>query len=70
MMKHSAFSEYEKTNMTDHQFAAWLRKRGATENWYSLLNMNCWFVGRNTIALAIYDNANSTRNIYIKKDTG
>ena len=60
--------DYKKTNMTDHEFEKFLRSKKAINNYYHLANMVCWYVKDITIACAIYDNANSTRSIYILKE--
>jgi hypothetical protein len=66
-------SDTEKANMTqsqpqmnDHEFAAYLRKNGAIDNYQAIPNTNIteWYNGNgDVVAKALYDNANSTRQI-------
>ena len=58
---------FTKVEMTDHQFAAFLRKLGAIDKYtVDPAGFNKWCDNEcNTVAVATYDNAASTRNIYI-----
>ncbi len=66
-MSHPAMSEFEPATMSDHEFAKWLRKRKAINDYFQIANMNCWRQGNVVIACAIYDNATPDRTIYLRK---
>lgn len=57
-----------ETDFTDHQFAAWLRKANAIDNWEHVNSFtNHWYNKKGEhVATAIYDNANCTRRIFIR----
>lgn len=67
-MEHKAMQGFVPKKWNDHQFAVWLQKHKAINDWFAIANMNCWRRGDEVIAVAIYDNAQSTRSIYIKQD--
>ena len=58
---------FTKVEMTDHQFAAFLRKLGAIDNYtVDPAGFNTWCDNEGCIvAVATYDNAACTRNTYI-----
>ena len=65
--------EYTEKCWTDHQFTAWLREHGAIDNYkVGPNNVNYWYQGTGQdsvhVAFVIYNNAESTRKIYIRKD--
>lgn len=55
-------------NMGDHAFAAWLRQRGALNNYRVQPTHNEWYdkTGE-VIAIVVYNNANSTRVIILNE---
>ena len=60
---------FTKSVMTDHEFAAWLRKHNAVDTYEHYLNSARWFDGnRKIIAVALYDNSATKRTIYLGAD--
>lgn len=54
--------------MTDQQFAKWLRKRKALDNYHHVGHGVMWAnPSGDTVALAIFDNRACTRKIFIKE---
>lgn len=52
----------------DHEFAAWLRKQDPNWDWYPLGDSNVFTANGRNVAVAIYDNAQCTRKIFIQKE--
>ena len=67
--------KYIRARFTDHEFAAWLRKHNAVDNYKSLYedgSLVQWFdnpecIG-DPVATCIYDNAECTKDISIRRD--
>lgn len=60
-----------ETFFSDHDFAAYLRREGAINNYTSEGNSVRWTRDDGSLAaVAIYDNANCTRRIYVPMEKG
>lgn len=52
------------SDMTDHEFAAYIRSRNATHMQYLIGTV--WSNKDETVAVVVYDNTTCTRSIWIK----
>jgi len=60
------FYGWRKVEMTDHEFAAYLRKLKAVDKYLSRGNIVEWSTpGGVCVAVAVFDNANCERDIYL-----
>jgi len=60
---------FTKAQLTDHEFAAWLRERGALADCRKSGRSNAWFNADGAcVALALYDGAASTFEIHLRTD--
>jgi hypothetical protein len=61
---------FKRANMTDHEFAAFLRKHDAVERFSHVANSVTWRDAANrAVAVAFYDNAASTHAIWVSEES-
>lgn len=57
----------EQRQMTDHEFAAWLRKRDPQWMYEHKGNATEFYVHGKCVAVAIFDNVNCTKKVFINE---